>query len=410
MKKLIRVYTFFGKTMLSVVIILVMLNLLALIPLKWQQHDEQEDLLYELINYEAYTTSGLDSSYVNNFLAEAIAFLKSDKDEFIYHPATEFQHAVFQTEAITINGYAHDFNRRPTNYDVPQDSCKNTKAIYCFGGSTTLGSFVRDFDTWPAMLSSSLSNQSKDKCLIIKNYGVAGFVPTQETNQFIHLLKMGHRPSLAIFMDGYNIGPEYDGSDFSGIIFNKFKLDEEKVLSITHLIAQLPIIKLLRGEAYYKEIDFSKSDGYDIADLGNTNEWNEEIANRFIQNAELRKVVADLYQVEIIQILQPNSYVAYNPSLFSPLVSTWMLSEDSKQITSNYQWIYQEIKDRTDLFIDFSQLLTTYSEPAIVDLIHYSPGFNQFLSEQIASEINIDSLANFLLIDSLATGRSFDYQ
>lgn len=401
-------YKFFASSLLGVIIIFILINLIALGILKHSQSDNQEALLYDLINYDAFTNQKLsiqiDSSDVNSMLEDYIRFLKSKKPEFEYHPATEFQSAPTNLKNTSIIEFENDFNRRPTGYDISEN--QDCKSIYCFGGSTTFGAFAYDEHTWPSQLADILN---KETCFIIKNYGVLGFVPTQETNQFIHLIKLGHRPSLAIFMDGYNIGPEYDGSDFSGIISQKFKFDGYQLRDLRYILGNLPIIKLIKKEPYFDEIDFAKADEYDIADIGSSSDYNHLIANRFIENAKIRKVVADAYGIPILQFLQPNSYINYNSNLLSPMVSKWLSGEESSLMKDNYTYIYKKTTSATENFIDLSYLFYEYKKPAIVDLIHYSPSFNQYLASAVLTYISIDSLKTHTMQEDSATGHFFDY-
>src|SRR5262249_27453175 len=75
--------------------------------------------------------------------------------------------------------------------------------IFVFGGSTTFGYYVSDEHAWPSYLSRIL-NEAAGVEVQVTNYGRGYFNPSQEAILFTDLLKSGHRPSLAVFMDGVN--------------------------------------------------------------------------------------------------------------------------------------------------------------------------------------------------------------
>lgn len=80
-------YKFFASSLLGVIIIFILINLIALGILKHSQSDNQEALLYDLINYDAFTNQKLsiqiDSSDVNSMLEVYIRFLKSKKPAIV---------------------------------------------------------------------------------------------------------------------------------------------------------------------------------------------------------------------------------------------------------------------------------------------------------------------------------------
>src|SRR5205085_2675003 len=77
--------------------------------------------------------------------------------------------------------------------------------IFFFGGSTGFGYGVRDAETVASQLAAFL-NQTKavSRPIKIYNFGRAGYYSTPERMLFERLLLEGHRPQLAVFMDGLN--------------------------------------------------------------------------------------------------------------------------------------------------------------------------------------------------------------
>src|SRR5262249_29714696 len=94
--------------------------------------------------------------------------------------------------------------------------------IFVFGGSTTFGYHVSDEHTWPSYLSQIL-NETSEVNIKVTNYGRGYFNPSQEAILLADLLKSGHRPSLAIFMDGVNPPHSIDGPSYTEEVAESYK-------------------------------------------------------------------------------------------------------------------------------------------------------------------------------------------
>ena len=70
-------------------------------------------------------------------------------------------------------------------------------AVWFFGGSTTFGYGVADAETIPARLENLLGRP-------VVNLGAGGYYSAQENVLLNQYLRIGYRPSLAIFLDGIN--------------------------------------------------------------------------------------------------------------------------------------------------------------------------------------------------------------
>lgn len=144
-------------------------------------------------------------------------FCKLNQEGFIYSPWAQFSKPVFKGKQVTIETDRMGITRRQTinpwmNPNLP------VIRIFTFGGSTTFGYFVSDEHTWPTFLSQILNErtikENRPFRIQVLNYGRVGYTPSQEVAVLIDLLRSGHRPSLAIFLDGLNWG---DCEDVPGL-------------------------------------------------------------------------------------------------------------------------------------------------------------------------------------------------
>jgi hypothetical protein len=130
------------------------------------------------------------------------------------------------------------------------------------------------------------------------------------------------------------------------------------------------------------------------------------IANRFIQNAQIRGAMADLYGVKTISFLQPNAYINSPSHYLSDFSRMYLESNEGKNMHDNHLAIYTNVLNSNAGFKDLSYLFDNCNNPAIVDLIHYSPSFNLYLANEIKSLLP-DTLPYYRYDNVKSTGRPF---
>ncbi len=95
------------------------------------------------------------------------------------------------------------WRRRTINKLGPDCAGRSAEQIWMFGGSTTYGAGTPDWTTVPSWLSAIL-NDGGERCVEVTNFGVEGYVSTQELLLLEEALKRGERPARVIFYDGFN--------------------------------------------------------------------------------------------------------------------------------------------------------------------------------------------------------------
>jgi hypothetical protein len=112
-----------------------------------------------------------------------------------YQPIVGFVSEAMQSRYVNIN--TEGFRSNGTMHGTMDG------AVWSFGGSTTFGYGVADNETIPAALESRLRQP-------VFNFGVPGHFSIHETRLLGHYLRIGFRPSVAVFLDGVNESCEAD--------------------------------------------------------------------------------------------------------------------------------------------------------------------------------------------------------
>ena len=100
-------------------------------------------------------------------------------------------------EAITsplVNIDAHGIR---ANGPHPRPIASLEGTIWFLGGSTVVGDSIADHETIPAQVERAISRP-------VINLGVSGHASAAENRLLTHYLRIGYRPSLALFLDGIN--------------------------------------------------------------------------------------------------------------------------------------------------------------------------------------------------------------
>ena len=147
----------------------------------------------------------------------------------IFDDYVMFKERSFTGKYINISeaGFRHSKDQGPWPPD-PQNL-----NVFVFGGSTTFGYGLPDWQTVPSFLQEGLSGQVKKRTSIY-NFGVGWYYSTQERILFEKLLSKGHVPHIAIFIDGVNdcLRRPNDKPHYSEEFDKAFALDNERILSV----------------------------------------------------------------------------------------------------------------------------------------------------------------------------------
>src|SRR5579864_4183434 len=135
--------------------------------------------------------------------AEIIHLLDESSREtaatFEFEPYVEFKERPRKGRYINIDSAGFRIGANQAGW--PPDP--NDFNIFFFGGSTAFGYLLPDTETIPSILQRmhALCNSRK---ISVYNFGRLAYVSTQEFLLYYSLLAAGHRPDLAVFLDGLN--------------------------------------------------------------------------------------------------------------------------------------------------------------------------------------------------------------
>jgi hypothetical protein len=315
---------------------------------------------------------------------------------FIYQPWVQFSEAPFAGKHLSIDIDDRGIPLRRTA-NPPTEGAKPVIDIFVLGGSTTFCYDVADEHTWPSYLSSVLNDKAKSEGLDLQvnvsNYGRGYYDTSQEMGLIVDLLKNGARPTLVLFMDGVNWGPQEDIPAFTGEVERAVSDAQHANVAVAaqHLKGFLkdwiPVVRLVLSLKNQRP----ESDAAEQAVMGEFTAGQRDhvfqVLERFKQNREIIKDVTRRYGVETIMFIQPDAIYNYPASLYRlPLPSSFLQNRNEREL-------FHEQMSQSPEIVYLGPLLDDYGvnqgRKAIIDDVHYSPAFNKFLAERVASYIDL---------------------
>jgi len=312
----------------------------------------------------------------------------------VYQPWVEFAEPEFHGSLVTVQNDERNFlNRRTIN--PPNLEHWPIVKIFALGGSTTFGYNVSDEHTWPTYLSTILNEQARAKSLKLHievvNYGRGYYYPSQETSLLLDLLKAGHRPQGVIFLDGVNSPVKDDVPEFYPRLKEQFQniqfaKDTQRGTSFIESIQWLPAIRLANavGSLLSGRQPLTVAQRHSAVDFNGVRYQ----VNTFRQNKAISKEICRIYAVTPMFVLQPSAVYNYNIALYRRSVPPEFLTWRARA-----KDFYDAMREDEDL-IDLADLFENWGndKKAIIDELHYSPQFHQFLAQQIAKRIDLTKL------------------
>lgn len=308
----------------------------------------------------------------------------------VYQPWVLFAEQQFAGRFLNLTVDQLGFPVRPTRNPEPTKDQRVIR-VFAFGGSTTFGAGVADDHTWSQYLSEELNQRAQaaglDIVVEVTNYGRNSYVPTQEMLLLVDLLRTGHRPHAAIFMDGVNWGGDQDIPPNTRPFVHAMRRAQGQGPSVWDKIPMVRLVKSLGKRIRPKKERSSrpanatnKTGGYNL----------DHIVQRFIQSKAVIRETCALYDVQPLFFIQPDGVYNYPLDLYR-FAKPDFFAEMREERVEFHERIGKdpEYISLTSLFEEFGP-----NRKALVDTGHYSPNFARFLASKVADHIDLAALAD----------------
>jgi lysophospholipase L1-like esterase len=352
---------------------------------------KRTDYQLEWFDYNAYSEGKIPGEYVSNVLDD---FYEHSLHGFKFQPWVHFSEPEFDGKLFHIDLDARGFPIRRTRN--PKTEGLPVANVFVLGGSTSLGYNVSDEHTWPSYLSAILNSQAKGIHIEVTNYGHEYFNPSQEAILLADLLKSGHRPSIVLFMHGVNEPTPTDVPVFTKQVSEGFRAAQFPP-SYADRFQWIPVMRL--ANHLRRRFSGTATTSDILEPPVHTDRHVATAINGFQQSRDIAKAIAGVYGVPTLFFLQPNALYNYDLSLYRLTAPQSFLDYRRFMIA-----VYSKLKADPG-YIDLSALFDQWGRrKAVVDDVHYSPAFNQFLAERVAKWIDVGSLQLRSIDENAATG------
>ncbi|MHB2017522.1 MAG: SGNH/GDSL hydrolase family protein [Candidatus Xenobia bacterium] len=322
--------------------------------------------------------AGIPAAQVDRVLDEAGAFLKQG---YQYLAWVGFAPLPYHSETLNVDAPDPEFPVRRSIRTVPAPSSGKPLQVYVFGGSTTFGVYVADGWTYSSYLWDLLQQKAGNRPVELTNFGRPYYYSTQEVALFARLLKTGHRPDVAIFLDGLNDcfipfwQPSPDVPMFTDRMSEWIQLAQFGRDWLTQY-RWLPMVKL----AFYLRARLDAARAKPQPTI--TGPSGEQVLSIYAANVQMAKALANAYGVRPYFFWQPVPFHHYD---WANSRRTYPLPPAILGVFADaYAWLHQTVPGA----IDLADCIPPHQK-VFVDNYHYSPAFNKILAAQIASHVDL---------------------
>jgi hypothetical protein len=284
-----------------------------------------------------------------------------------------FKEAPRKTRYVNVNEYG--LRQNSTNTLIMQEL---SDSIWFFGGSTTFGYGVTDRETIPAQLEKLLKTR-------VYNFGRGYFYSAQENQLFRQYLKAGHRPRLAIFLDGINerctIGVYQDSMKALFHKASNYSWDFAEAVSPVVLLTDKLVTKL-DFKFPQRAADTATTPTNNIHDISCSSYGIDQPLTKVLQQNLLeRQFICAQYSVTCITYVQPFAGV-------HGIHSDEEALKESDRTTMKEQFTLLETVWADSGAIFITNALDNLKIHAYVDNYHYSAEANALIAKEIAKKLD----------------------
>tara|TARA_Y100000588_G_scaffold392355_1_gene503937 strand:- start:538 stop:1674 length:1137 start_codon:yes stop_codon:yes gene_type:complete len=290
---------------------------------------------------------------------------------------------------------------------------KDMKAIFIFGGSTSLGQNVSDRDSIPSLIRRGIKNQYDN--IEVYNFGSGNYSSRHELLRFLDFLDKGAVPDLAVFLDGYNDSFYALGNNELTFALNrlyraekrrrqksKFGALQDFILELvgkgnaampmahTFRVADPKFTDVVSDETIRRRLRFSTPEN-------NTEELTKEdvdlassVWRSYKRSVRMIKAMTEEFDTRTMHFWQPVPYFCAHPEqrVMERLYPVFRAGGFSWPV---YHWLHREgiLSNSTGIenFFDLSGSADGFDGVCYLDVCHYSPAFNAVIADRMIEEI-----------------------
>jgi len=312
---------------------------------------------------------------------------------FEYSPLAQFHEEPYEGKFVNVteNGY------RKGKQDNPWPPSEDRFNLFVFGGSTTFGYGLPDWQTIPSYLQDLLAKDGRKAA--VYNFGHSTFYSTHELLEFQRLLMEGFKPDAAVFIDGLNEFYSYD----AGLLWTERIKDweDQRKLgtgnALRYVFDHLPITELttflLRyfGTSGRDLQEKAQENVRKILEGGGGGEKTKLVLDRYVKNRALIKSLAEHFNVLAYFVWQP--IVAYKYNLENHLFAYREMRQHTES-GQGYRYAARQSEEGPfgrDL-IWCADIQEGVEKPLYVDAVHYNAELSEMLAQCIIDKSGLSEL------------------
>ncbi len=367
------------KILFSTIILFIILNFL--ISLFWPYYLKIKFTDFKPYSAEIIEQLGMSQEDAFQLYKETWLDGKSSYSQFLEHVESPFKGKFVNV--------SKEYGRKVNNPEV----CN--RRIFIYGGSTTFGYNVADFQTIPEYLQKELINNGYEKYCVY-NFGSGGYFSTQENIRFQkHLLSEKILENdFVIFIDGHNESGNRKSraTDLLTEMFKHANSESWEMYKYTlpTFIKSLPVIQFSNRILKKINIDLDEN----VSQAANINYTPDNLLYVFQKNLDIRSSLCKIENLNCYSFLQP--FASVHGVFFTTRDGVELKKGDAiggspqigkfQQLNPKLYEKYHILKNAKGM-IDISSSLNTSTELSWCDVAHYCPKANEMIAKRIYLEI-----------------------
>lgn len=316
-----------------------------------------------------------------NLSAGEIDQLISDSRRIVqeYDPYTQFKEAPYRTRFVNVdvNGFRHSKNQGPW---PPRP---NDFVIFFYGGSTSFGYGVPDYETVASHLQETLSAKLGSP-VTIYNFGRGAYFSSQERVLFEKHLQEGHIPDMVIFLDGVNEFSRWDGEPSYSKNLRKFMRENDVTLT-KKLFNEMPLVKFVNRlvkDVNHQDPDSSSNDS--VSPTQNEFDILQAVVRRYQMNKRIIEAICRDLGIACVFVWQPTPL--FGQDLTHHIFKDFDYDSFTPHLKRGYEFVAgsTNYRDLGRNFIWLADMRVATDRPLYVSAFHYGPEMSRSIAGLIA--------------------------